>query len=53
MTVLLGFSDGDAIPYTSRFDTLDKAYNEALSKRFLEYEGKIYITASIVKVGPV
>lgn len=53
MTVLLGFSDGDAIPYNSRFETLEKAYNEALSRRVIEYEGKIYVTAAIVKVGPV
>lgn len=53
MTIMLGFSDGDAIPFESRFNDIEKAYGEAIVRRVIHYEGKIYITAAIVKVGIV
>lgn len=53
MTVIIAFSDGDAIPFESKYTSLDKAILEILSLRFIKYDNKLYCTSAIVKVGEV
>lgn len=53
MTVMLGFSDGDAFTYESKYTTLEKVIFEVMSKRFIEHNGVNYMTTALVKIGPV
>lgn len=53
MIVMLGFSDGEAFTYESKYTTFEKVIFEVMSKRFIEHDGVHYLTTALVKVGPV
>lgn len=53
MTVMLGFSDGDAFAYESKYATIEKVMFDLQSKRFVIHEGVYYFTDALVKVSPL
>ena len=53
MDVIIGLSDGDAIPYTSKYNTLEKVFIEITNRKFIMHEGVLYLTSAFVKVSAV
>lgn len=53
MEVIVGLSDGDAFPYTSKYSTLEKVITDLMSKRYVIIDGVLYNLNAIVKVTPV
>ncbi len=53
MKVLLGFSDGEAFLFESKYETIEKVIFDIMSKRFIEHEGTTYLVQALVKVSPV
>lgn len=50
MNLIITMSNGETIPFKSRYETLTKAYMEVLAQRFLEIGSTLYVTTSIVKI---
>lgn len=53
MNLTITMSNGETIPFKSRYESLTKAYMEIMSQRFIEITSTLYITTSIVKIEKV
>lgn len=50
---ILAFADGEAIEYESRFDTVEKVFNEVVAKRTLIIDGILYNSLQITRISKV